>query len=878
MRLFNLFAGQRAVGHAIHQLERHGLLALAHALLVTIHVEKRCALQHLARRRRHALHQTLARHVFIHHERHIHGNGRERRNVHVIARRTGRLQQRIQVKLERNHGSFGIERLNGQRMNLAQPAQHRAACHDFRRAARLQMRRFISGKRLETQLGNGQLTANVFHNALAIEEIERHRLVVPLLVAKRACKNARNFRALLRLLAAFRSRKHHAHLVELHVLHATILVVGNRAQKPRNNALAHNALIHAHGVDKLNRLAQAKLLCVHAQLLKVFRVGERIRHGFVHATGTQGIVQQCGALLVCGFNGKATTTARQRGRNQIHAVQAQHFFIQVNLALKVRTEAGRHHVQNVFVIGRRNGAAQKLQGLPREFARNVGAHHAPETLNAEDVMERLAYARPFVDDALVVGACMHHMSACNFHNERCRSSRTNVNVVVVNATLIAHRAFADQTQVAARTARATCLERCRFQQDVGGFLGHFGIKATHNARQRNSAVLGRGDNRHISRELTVGAIKRYQVLAFFCRTDNHSGMTLLVLQFCQVKRMKRLTEQEQDIIRHVHHVVDGALANGSKTLNHPVGAGAHLHAANDARRVTRATLLILDRNAHQVLKCFAGVIEPQLIGHFMNWIRVTRAIHCAHFARKTHHGKAVRAIRRNLQVKHGIGLLQVIGNGHAHGCVFGKHPNARMVGAKAQLTLRAAHAVRRHAAQLAFLDFHITRQMGAHARNGNFDTSGNIGRAAHDLQRLALRDIHRYHVHMVAIGVIFAGQNVANHHVIESGTELFHAFYARARQIQAVAKRLSVRRNVHVIGKPLQRYLHVLSFVFETTQPCATPEAAPNETIRLPHSYAATTHNKPIYVTIYCTAFALHSGKNLAAYTPCLFARGAQAP
>ena len=167
--------------------------------------------------------------------------------------------------------------------------------------------------------------------------------------------------------------------------------------------------------------------------------------------------------------------------------------------------------------------------------------------------------------------------------------------------------------------------------------------------------------------------------------------------------------------------------------------------------------------------------------------------------------------------------------------------------------------------------------MGAHARNGDFDASGNIGRAAHDLQRLVLRNVHRYHVHVIAIGMVFASQNVANHHMVESGTELFHAFYARARQIQTVAKRLSVRRNVHIIGKPLQRYLHVLSFVFETTQPRATPAAASNETIRLLHSHAATTHNKPIYVTIYCTAFALHSGKNLAAYTPCLFARDTQA-
>ena len=167
--------------------------------------------------------------------------------------------------------------------------------------------------------------------------------------------------------------------------------------------------------------------------------------------------------------------------------------------------------------------------------------------------------------------------------------------------------------------------------------------------------------------------------------------------------------------------------------------------------------------------------------------------------------------------------------------------------------------------------------MGAHARNRDFDASGNIGRTAHDLQRLILRNIHRYHVHVIAIGMIFAGQNVANHHMIESGTELFHAFYARARQIQAVAKRLSVRRNVHIIGKPLQRYLHVLSFVFETTQPRATPATTSNETVHLPHSRAATTHNKPIYVTIHCTAFALRSGKNLAAYTPCLFARDTQA-
>lgn len=109
-------------------------------------------------------------------------------------------------------------------MQLAYPAEHRAAGEHLGGATGLQMRGLLRGQRLVTDLRDGQLAHQVLHDALAIEEVERRGLHVPGRIAERARHDAGQTTALLRLLLAFVSEEHHALLVELDVLHAASLV------------------------------------------------------------------------------------------------------------------------------------------------------------------------------------------------------------------------------------------------------------------------------------------------------------------------------------------------------------------------------------------------------------------------------------------------------------------------------------------------------------------------------------------------------------------------------------------------------------------------------------------------------------------------------
>ena len=154
-----------------------------------------------------------------------------------------------------------------------------------------------------------------------------------------------------------------------------------------------------------------------------------------------------------------------------------------------------------------------------------------------------------------------------------------------------------------------------------------------------------------------------------------------VLQLVQVERVQRLAEQEQDVVRDVDDVVDGTLADGRKALDHPVGAGAHLAAADDACRVARATLGILDRDLNLFVNGGCGGIELELGGHLCQRVVPVATIHRAHLASKAGDGEAIGAVRSDLQVEHSVGETGVLGERDAHRGIFGQDHDAVMVAA-----------------------------------------------------------------------------------------------------------------------------------------------------------------------------------------------------
>ena len=277
--------------------------------------------------------------------------------------------------------------------------------------------------------------------------------------------------------------------------------------------------------------------------------------------------------------------------------------------------------------------------------------------------------------------------------------------------------------------------------------------------------------------------------------------------------MQRLAVEVQDVVRHVHDVVDGTAPGGGHALGEPFGRGPYLHVVDDPGGVARAARGIGHLNGDGAGHVLAGSDGGQLLhigsqrpGHRL-------LVHGAHLAGHAHHRQAVRPVRRDLQVEHGISRAHEVRHGLADGRVIGKHPDAGVVLSQPQFAARAAHAAAYHAAQLRFLDLEIARQHRAHERHGHLDVRRDIRRPADDLHGFLGAHIHRHHVHVVGIRMRLAGEHVSHHNALEGLAGLLHAFHTRARQIEPVAERLQILRHRRILRKPLQRYFHTDFFL-----------------------------------------------------------------
>ncbi len=121
-----------------------------------------------------------------------------------------------------------------------------------------------------------------------------------------------------------------------------------------------------------------------------------------------------------------------------------------------------------------------------------------------------------------------------------------------------------------------------------------------------------------------------------------------------------------------------------------------------------------------------------------------------------------------------------------------------------QLGGRAQHAVGIHAAQLALLDFMAVGQFGAHQCHRHQQAFLHIGRAANNLQRLALARIHHAHMQVVAVLVGHTAEHAAHHHARHAAVQGFNAFDSGACHNHVTFKPLRIRRDVRILAQPIQ--------------------------------------------------------------------------
>ena len=111
-----------------------------------------------------------------------------------------------------------------------------------------------------------------------------------------------------------------------------------------------------------------------------------------------------------------------------------------------------------------------------------------------------------------------------------------------------------------------------------------------------------------------------------------------------------------------------------------------------------------------------------------------------------------------------------------------------MVRAVAELAVRTAHSETFDAAELAFLDFEAAlRNDGAYLGERGLHPGAGVGRAAHDLPRLArVRDLQ--HVEMVGVRVRGAFGHFHDHEVVgkRRGTYCLDGLYLKTGARQAL--------------------------------------------------------------------------------------------
>ncbi len=188
----------------------------------------------------------------------------------------------------------------------------------------------------------------------------------------------------------------------------------------------------------------------------------------------------------------------------------------------------------------------------------------------------------------------------------------------------------------------------------------------------------------------------------------------------------------------------------------------------------------------------------------------------AHLAGKAGHGEAVRAVGGDLAVDHSVGEAQVVAGRHADGGVLGKHHDAVVLRANAQLAGGAVHAAGLHAAQLALLDLEVAGKHRAFHGHDDMLVSRHVGGAADDLQRHGIAlvvhivgpHVHHGDLHMVGVGMRHAGEDVAGDHVVQRGAGMLDGLYLGTRADKLSHQIRDLLGQVHHSGEPLIRNAH----------------------------------------------------------------------
>ena len=295
------------------------------------------------------------------------------------------------------------------------------------------------------------------------------------------------------------------------------------------------------------------------------------------------------------------------------------------------------------------------------------------------------------------------------------------------------------TRVRVETERAACrsrqfgIEARDLDEEISRVVGDLAVAAAHHAGDGLRLRLVRDDDAR-RRQRARDAVERDELFSGPRHPHDHGRTAELV----KIERVNRLAELVQHVIGRIHHVADGANADGLQTSYQPVGTRTDPHAAHHRSHVASRRRIPIDAHAN--------------VGSVSLTIRSYRSRQCRPEILDLGQLPRPRGDRgklaRNAEMREQVGAVGAdvddqtrVPDGHdrEQRCARLRHnvelEYALMVIPQAELFCRAQHAVRDDTADLSTLDRHAVRQRCPDRGEWIHATRRDVRRAAHDLEQ-----------------------------------------------------------------------------------------------------------------------------------------------
>ena len=279
--------------------------------------------------------------------------------------------------------------------------------------------------------------------------------------------------------------------------------------------------------------------------------------------------------------------------------------------------------------------------------------------------------------------------------------------------------------------------------------------------------------------------------------------------------MQGLPQLEEHEVGDIDQIVLGVDARGAQAVLHPLRRRAYFAVLHRHARVAGGRFVVLDADGHRQVMVVGS--EGRDVGHL-------------HFGVQALTPEVSRQIARHADMRRGIDAVG--GESHLNQVVvldaevfFGRHTdagvgrkfhNAVMRGPDAQFVLGAKHAERLHAADLAAFDLEfLVAAAGVEHRADrgaeHLQPGPAVGRAADDLQGITGADIDRREVQVVRIGMVRAGQHLADHDAVKPalyGLDLLETLDFESDVGQYPCDFFGRKIGVEIAFKPVIRNIH----------------------------------------------------------------------